>query len=70
MLRLVIEVFGPDRRMTLARELTKNFETILLDSAQNLQKKLIEDPNQQKGEFVILIHGKIEETKRGEKISG
>lgn len=64
-LELVIEVFGPDRRMTLARELTKNFETILLDSAQNLQKKLIEDPNQQKGEFVILIHGKIEEQKEG-----
>lgn len=67
-LELIIEVFGQDRLMTIARELTKNFETIILDTASNLQAKLLADPNQQKGEFVILIHGKIQEKKEGVEI--
>lgn len=67
-LELIIEVFGPDRLMTIARELTKNFETIILDTAFHVQEKLLADPNQQKGEFVILIHGKIREKKESVEI--
>lgn len=65
-LELMIEIFGPERKAVIARELTKNFETIILDSLENLQAKLIEDPNQQKGEFVLLVQGSILERKNDE----
>ena len=48
-------VFGETRRMTIAREITKTFETIhncLLGDAKNW---LMSDPNQQRGEFVLLV---------------
>ena len=48
-------VFGDARRMTIAREITKTFETFhhcLLGEAKNW---LMSDPNQQRGEFVLLI---------------
>lgn len=64
-LELIIEIFGPNRLMTLARELTKNFETIILDTASNWRERMQADPNQQKGEFVLLIHGKEIEKKEG-----
>jgi 16S rRNA (cytidine1402-2'-O)-methyltransferase len=49
------EVLGGERSITFARELTKTFETIRccrLDEALNW---LEADPNQQRGEFVILV---------------
>jgi len=54
-------VFGVERYAVLARELTKQFETIHGDSLQNLLHWVNDDPNQQKGEFVILLQGQQEE---------
>lgn len=51
------EVFGLDREIVIARELTKTFETIRSGSIENIQQWLQQDLNQQKGEFVILVHG-------------
>lgn len=48
---------GVTRRIVIARELTKTFETILDGSASELIEKLKLDPNQSKGEFVVLISG-------------
>jgi 16S rRNA (cytidine1402-2'-O)-methyltransferase len=51
------EILGGDRSITFARELTKTFETIhpcRLDEALNW---LQADPNQQRGEFVLLVDG-------------
>ena len=48
-------VFGETRRITIAREITKTFETFhhcLLGEAKNW---LMSDPNQQRGEFVLLV---------------
>ena len=48
-------VLGENRRVTIAREITKTFETIhhcLLAEAKNW---LTNDPNQQRGEFVLLV---------------
>ena len=54
----IVEVLGGERRVVMARELTKTFETVYSDSAQNLLDWLNEDPNQLKGEMVLIIAGK------------
>lgn len=46
----------PERTITLARELTKTFETLLTDSPAGLLETLQSDPNQSKGEMVLMIH--------------
>ena len=48
-------IFGGSRKVCLAKELTKLFETIKTDSIPNLIRYLTADENNQKGEFVILI---------------
>ena len=57
---LLNEQFGDHRRATIARELTKIFETIYTAPLLELKKWIVEDPNQQKGEFVIIVEGAIE----------
>lgn len=52
-----IGVFGPERRAVLARELTKRFETVLDGRLVELQQRLESDPDQQRGEFVLLLQG-------------
>jgi 16S rRNA (cytidine1402-2'-O)-methyltransferase len=48
---------GPDRRAVVARELTKHFETFLDGTLAGLIPRIEEDPDQQKGEFVLLVEG-------------
>lgn len=56
---LLNEQFGPNRRGAIARELTKKFETIYTAPLLELKKWIVEDPNQQKGEFAIIVEGAI-----------
>ncbi len=51
------EIFGPGREAVLARELTKQFETVRSGTLTELFEWVNRDPHQQLGEFVILIHG-------------
>jgi 16S rRNA (cytidine1402-2'-O)-methyltransferase len=51
------EVFGADREMTLARELTKRFETLIHGKADDVLLRVKEDPDQQRGEFVLVVAG-------------
>jgi 16S rRNA (cytidine1402-2'-O)-methyltransferase len=52
-----VAAFGPERRAVVARELTKLFETVLDGSLAGLVQRVRADPNQRKGEFVLLVHG-------------
>ncbi|KGK01195.1 hypothetical protein ND16A_3057 [Thalassotalea sp. ND16A] len=51
------DVLGGERQIVIARELTKTFETIHADTAANILTWLNEDPNQLKGEMVLIIEG-------------
>ena len=47
---------APQRRVTLCRELTKQFETIVTRPACELPAWQAEDPNRERGEFVLVLH--------------
>lgn len=49
--------FGADREAVIARELTKRFETIRHGTLGELYGWIETDRGQQRGEFVILVHG-------------
>ncbi len=51
------DVLGNDREVVVARELTKRFETILAGSLSELQNLLQQEPNQRRGEFVVIVKG-------------
>jgi 16S rRNA (cytidine1402-2'-O)-methyltransferase len=46
----------PQRRVTLCRELTKQFETVVTLAAQATPAWLQADPNRVRGEFVVVLH--------------
>jgi 16S rRNA (cytidine1402-2'-O)-methyltransferase len=48
-------VLGSERRITIAREITKTFETIHSCALQDAEAWLQADANQQRGEFVLLV---------------
>lgn len=48
---------GGDRPAALARELTKLFETVLDGTLAELAARVRSDPDQRKGEFVVLVQG-------------
>ena len=50
-------VLGADREIVLARELSKRFETVIRGPVATVLAKLNSQPEQQKGEFVLLIRG-------------
>ena len=56
-LEALVEVFGPVREATLAREVTKLYETIRRLPLSALAQFVREDNNQQKGEIVLLVAG-------------
>lgn len=53
----MVQAFGGERLGVMARELSKTFETIRRLTLAELVEWVAEDANQQKGEFVIVLHG-------------
>ena len=53
----MVDVFGPDRIATIARELTKMHETVRRAPLGDLLAWVEADENQRKGEFVLLLAG-------------
>ena len=56
----MLAVFGGERPAAFARELTKQFETIRAGTLIELHDWIAGDENQQRGEIVILLHGREE----------
>ena len=53
----LVEVFGAGRAVALCREMTKQFETVLRGSLEEVRQRVNNDPNQRKGEFVLVVAG-------------
>ncbi|MBX9961594.1 MAG: 16S rRNA (cytidine(1402)-2'-O)-methyltransferase [Burkholderiales bacterium] len=53
----MLDVFGPVRRIVLARELTKLFETIHECALGDAAAWMEADANRARGEFVLIVHG-------------
>ncbi len=50
-------IFGANRRVTIARELTKQFEQIVRDELALIQDRLEQGSIKIKGEFVVIVEG-------------
>ncbi|MAJ97180.1 MAG: 16S rRNA (cytidine(1402)-2'-O)-methyltransferase [Parcubacteria group bacterium] len=44
-----------ERKVCIARELTKIYEEMLCGTAEELKKRIIDTPEKQKGEFVVIV---------------
>lgn len=63
------KIFGDERIATIARELTKSYETIKNDTLKNLVEAVIDNTEQKKGEFVIIVHGAPARSQEGDASS-
>lgn len=55
-LMAAIATGAPDRRVTMCRELTKQFENVATMPAQQVPAWLEADANRRRGEFVVVLH--------------
>jgi 16S rRNA (cytidine1402-2'-O)-methyltransferase len=53
----IINIFGAERKLVIARELTKTFESFYSLPAQEMLELLNQDPNHCRGEFVLMVAG-------------
>lgn len=59
-------IFGAEREIVLARELTKLYEDIFRGTLAQLCDWIAANPMRRKGEFVLMLHGFIAEEKADE----
>jgi 16S rRNA (cytidine1402-2'-O)-methyltransferase len=59
-LQVMAEVFGPERKACVARELTKTFESFYPGNLAEIIEQINADNDQQKGEFVVMVTGNPE----------
>lgn len=60
--KALARLFGPQREIVIARELTKLFEQLHRCALSDAESWLSADPNRQRGEFVLLIEGETAES--------
>lgn len=53
----LLAIFGGEREVALARELTKAFETVWAGTLAGLAARLTQDPGQCRGEIVLVVAG-------------
>ena len=61
----LLQIFGPERRIVIGRELSKLFEQIHRCKLAEAQDWLTADPHRQKGEFVLLIEASADDIDEG-----
>lgn len=66
LLQNIAQVFGEEKQICLAKELTKTFETVLTQEVSTIIEWLKEDEKRQKGEFVVLISPSEKTTNKDE----
>ncbi len=64
----LLQVLGRERPIALMRELTKRYEQVFRGRIEQVVEQLGADPNHQKGEFVLVVHG-AEESAGAQQIS-
>lgn len=57
------EIIPRDRKIVVARELTKLFETVVNDTLDNILQQVKDNGNMRKGEFVVIVEGVVLEKK-------
>jgi 16S rRNA (cytidine1402-2'-O)-methyltransferase len=60
LLSAMLEVWGADKQVVIARELTKMYETISAGNLEEMLHFVKNDLNQQKGEMVVIVTGEKE----------
>ncbi|MGR9046603.1 MAG: 16S rRNA (cytidine(1402)-2'-O)-methyltransferase [Gammaproteobacteria bacterium] len=60
------EVFPAERQLVVAREMTKLHETIVKSRVDEMLKRVAQDENMRKGEFVVIVEGATVEKKNNE----
>ncbi|MEM6985007.1 MAG: 16S rRNA (cytidine(1402)-2'-O)-methyltransferase [Pseudomonadota bacterium] len=68
-LRAMGQHFGPTRRITLLREMTKRYETVVRKQLADLIEWVERDENQQRGEIVLVVEGNSGAPARDETVS-
>ncbi len=66
--KIMQEIFGAERRVTIARELTKQFEQIVRDNFSEINEKLESEEIKIKGEFVVIVEGTQEVSASDEEV--
>lgn len=60
--------FGADRPVAVCREMTKQFETVLRGPLAEVANRVENDPDQGRGEFVLVVGGNEEQP--GDRLAG
>ncbi|KAB7623847.1 16S rRNA (cytidine(1402)-2'-O)-methyltransferase [Alkalilimnicola sp. S0819] len=63
----LLAVFGAERPAALARELTKFYETVRRAPLGELRDWLLAEPEQRKGEFVLIVQGAPEAERQADE---
>jgi 16S rRNA (cytidine1402-2'-O)-methyltransferase len=59
-LRAITEIMGPERQMSLCRELTKTFEQVVLGTVGEISERIGSGDIPARGEFVLVLRGSDE----------
>lgn len=62
LLRDLVEVFGPSRQVSLARELTKRFEETVSLSLSESEAWVSANAHREQGEYVVMLHAPSRQT--------
>jgi 16S rRNA (cytidine1402-2'-O)-methyltransferase len=69
-LERLVQCCGSERPAVVARELTKRFETLLRGSLGELLTRITNDPDQRRGEFVLVVGAASDSDGSSDEVAG